>query len=209
VRGGIADESKESGRLSLFRLFFWYVTGMKTRWISVSALLFIAMAPPRAVGQSEDTKDSGRPSQSDAKRGQKGADQPADYSQEPRPIPETRGRLVALLGEDGKIDELVSKVRPELSSRRAIKLRSTSNEDGIAEFWVLVTPGPKVLAVKFISGDEQLADLAEEIRSAIFPDAFPDTTDVKLLRRGRLSCSHYSSECTFVLISEDSIRSVN
>jgi tetratricopeptide (TPR) repeat protein len=125
------------------------------------------------------------------------------------PMPETRQRLAVLLGSESRIDEFVNRAGEELSSQRTLKIRNPSKVDGNAEFWVLLTPGPKTEAVRFISGDDVLHAFSNEIRSLTFPDMFPDATETKLLRRGILSCSHYINECAFILISANDVHSVN
>jgi tetratricopeptide (TPR) repeat protein len=124
-------------------------------------------------------------------------------------MPETRQRLATLVGNESKIDDLVNAAGEELSSLRTLKLKNPGKVDGNAEFWVLLAPGPKTEAVRFISGDDKLRAFSSEIRSLTFVDMFPDATDTKLIRRGILSCSHYTNECAFILVSANDIRSVD
>ncbi len=58
----------------------------------------------------------------------------------------------------------------------------------VAEFWILFSPGPTVREVKFISGDEDLNQLLDDIQHTSFPDCFAGATDLRLVRRARLSC---------------------
>ena len=100
-------------------------------------------------------------------------------------------------------------MRWELSVRRTVKFKNRGNLKGNAEFWVLFVSGEKVADVRFISGDQTMRPLADSIRSAKFPAMFPDATETKLLRRGILSCSQVTSECTFVFLPVDDVHSLD
>ncbi len=124
-------------------------------------------------------------------------------------VPETRGRLAALLGSDAKVDPLVNASRGQLSTMRAVKLGPLLKEHAAAEFFVLLSPGPKVKDVKLISGDDKLRGFAENLRSAKYPQQFPDDTPTRVVRRGVLSCSAATGGCAFVLYLAEDVRSVN
>ena len=134
-----------------------------------------------------------------------------------RPVPETRKRLAALLGNEKQVDERVNAVREELVQQRIVKLGKLLKASANAEFFVLFAPGSasaagvstKVEDLKFVSGDEQLRPLAAALRSARYPVLFPDDTPTRLVRRGVLSCSALTSECVFVLYQADAVQSVN
>ena len=125
-----------------------------------------------------------------------------------QPFPETRKRLSALLGSDTGIDARVNAARSQLSSRRAIKFRNPRNVQGSADFWVVLTPGPKLETVKFISGKEDLRDYGDQLRVVPSLQSFPDAAETKLLRRGVLSCSQLTHECTFVLTPAEDVHSL-
>jgi TonB family protein len=130
----------------------------------------------------------------------------------PVPMPDTRTRLAALVGDETKIDALVNEAKPESSSRPAIKLKNHTKMDGNADFWVLLASGPTVAAVQFIAGDDRLKSLSDQVRASAFPDTFPDSKEVmevKVLRRARVTCSHSAKDCTLVVLSADSVHSVN
>jgi tetratricopeptide (TPR) repeat protein len=128
-----------------------------------------------------------------------------------RPDPETRGRLAAAAGVDEKkLDGLVAKYKEELQQARTIRL-GKANQTASADFFVLLGPsetGAKVEGSKFISGDEKLRNLTEELRSAKYHFTFPDDVAVKILRRGVVSCSSVAGDCLFVLMLPDDVRSV-
>ena len=127
-----------------------------------------------------------------------------------RPIPETRERLTALSGKNGTPPSAAPIL--SLQDLRIIHL-GKAKETGNAEFFVLLRngSGPKaaVEGVKFISGDEKLKSFTEALRNADYHVAFPDDTPVKILRRGNLSCSTSTGECTFVLTLPDDVRTVD
>jgi TonB family protein len=122
------------------------------------------------------------------------------------PLPETRGRLAALLGTDGDIDALAEQAKPQLKEARTIQIKNSHQTEGIAEFWILLSPGPKVRAVKFTTGEDELSPLSRDIEAAAFPDCFPDATELQLIRRGRLSCPPSSPKCSLLLNSAETVQ---
>jgi len=118
---------------------------------------------------------------------------------------ETRERLIALAGPDAKIDKLIEEGHGRLKESRTIAVANTHQVEGFAEFWILLSPGPVVQGVKFISGDEELAPFSKDLERVSYPDTFPEATELRLLRRGRLSCSHSSPDCHLQMISSQSV----
>ena len=66
-----------------------------------------------------------------------------------------------------------------------------------------------VEGVKFVSGDEKLKVFTDALRTADYHLTFPDDTPVKILRRGVLSCSTATGNCSFVLMLPDDVRTVD
>jgi tetratricopeptide (TPR) repeat protein/transglutaminase-like putative cysteine protease len=126
-----------------------------------------------------------------------------------RSAPGTRARLAALLGDEKRIDALVSKSKDELVAMRTISLGPLLKENATADFFVILTNGGKVDGVRFISGSEKLRGFADKLSAATYPVVFPDDTPTKLIRRGTLSCSAATGNCNFVLLSADTVTSVN
>jgi tetratricopeptide (TPR) repeat protein/transglutaminase-like putative cysteine protease len=139
-----------------------------------------------------------------------------------RPIPETRDRLAPLVGGSAKVDATVAKYKDELQQLRTIDLGKVAKETGSAEFFVLLSRGAgrpdsgragssaaTVEAVKFASGEEKLKVFTEALRTAEYRLTFPDDTPVKILRRGILSCSTATGNCSFVLMLPDDVRTVD
>jgi len=129
-----------------------------------------------------------------------------------RPTLETRGKLAALVGGEGKVPAAIEQRRLALQATRTLKLGKIPQAAGTAEFFVVLTSssaGAKIEAAKFISGEEKLKPLTENLRSARIDFAFPDDVPTKILRRGILSCSKDSGECEFVMMLPEDVHSVN
>jgi tetratricopeptide (TPR) repeat protein len=133
----------------------------------------------------------------------------------PHSVPETRARLTLLLKGNAGIDDLVNKARPELVSARSFVLKGLSKEDATADFLILLSPAGadgssvKIEAVKFLSGSDALQSFVDQLRSLDYHTVFPDASPVKLVRRGTLSCSAKTGDCTFTLARPEDVRAVN
>jgi hypothetical protein len=66
-----------------------------------------------------------------------------------------------------------------------------------------------VESVRYVSGSEDLKNVAAALKGSEISAAFPDNNPTKLIRRGTLSCSPSSGDCTFVMAEADSITSVD
>ncbi len=128
-----------------------------------------------------------------------------------QPPAETRGRLMALLGSDAAVDvdKLTADACPQLKEARTIPVKNAHQAEGIAEFWILLSPGPTVRGIKFITGDDELAQFSKDLQVLPFPDSFPEATEVQLLRRGRLSCAPAAANCSLFLVSADAARQLD
>jgi predicted negative regulator of RcsB-dependent stress response len=129
-----------------------------------------------------------------------------------RPTNETRARLAALVGGDAKVAPAIEQHRLDFQVLRTVKLGKIAPAAGSADFFVLITStsaGTKIEAAKFISGDEKLKPLSENLRTAKIAFPFPDTVPTNILRRGVLSCSSATGECEFVLMLPEDVHSVD
>jgi Flp pilus assembly protein TadD len=127
-------------------------------------------------------------------------------------VPETRARLIVLLGGNAGIDELVAKNKPELTKSRVFPAGDLLKQNARADFFVLLSPGarnPKVEAVKFVSGSQDLRAFAEKLRALEFGPMFPDASPAKLVRRGTLACAATTGSCTFTLALPEDVRTLN
>ena len=87
----------------------------------------------------------------------------------------------------------------EVQNLRTIEISGLPKKMASAQFWLVFTP-QGVEEVKMISGDPSLSQAADQIRKHAFPQTFPDPGPVKIVRRGILSCSQFSSTCQLVLM---------
>jgi tetratricopeptide (TPR) repeat protein len=129
-----------------------------------------------------------------------------------RPTLETRSRLAALVGGDTKVLTAIEQHKLDFQGLRTVKLGKLSSLSGTAEFFVVLAASPagtRVEAAKFISGEEKLKPLTENLRSAKIDFAFPDDAPTKILRRGILSCSKTNGECEFVMMLPEDVHSVD
>jgi Flp pilus assembly protein TadD len=130
----------------------------------------------------------------------------------PHSVPESRARLVMLLGGNAGVDSLVKQAQTEVASMRILPAGKFLKEDAQADFLVLLSPdgkGAKVEGVRFISGSERLRPFAAKLRTLDYGSTFPDASPVKLVRRGTLACSAATADCTFTLIRPEDVRAVN
>ena len=118
---------------------------------------------------------------------------------------ETRERLVSLAGAGANIDTMIEEGRGLLKDARTITVNNFHQAEGFAEFWILLSPGPTVRGLKFISGDDELAPFAKDLESISYPNTFPEATELKLLRRGRLACTRSSPDCRLQMISSQTV----
>ena len=129
-----------------------------------------------------------------------------------RPTHETEMRLATLVGGDAKASKVVDQRRPDFQAMRTIKFGKIAPASGSADFFVLITSTggkARVEAAKFVSGEEKLKPLTENLRSAKIDFAFPDDVPTQILRRGTLSCSKETGECEFVMILPEDVHSVD
>ena len=86
-----------------------------------------------------------------------------------RPTLETRGRLAALVGGDAKVPAAIEQHKMALQATRTLKLGKITQAAGTAEFFVVLTSSStstKIEAAKFISGEEKLKPMKENLRTA-------------------------------------------
>ncbi|HXH67646.1 MAG TPA: TonB family protein, partial [Candidatus Limnocylindrales bacterium] len=117
-----------------------------------------------------------------------------------------RERLAALAPPDANTDQMIEEGKRLLKESRTITVKNSHQVEGFAEFWILLSPGPKVLGVKFVTGDEELAPFANDLQTVSYPNTFPETTELRLLRRGRLACSRSSTDCNLQMISSSNVQ---
>ncbi|PYV73648.1 MAG: hypothetical protein DMG96_22365 [Acidobacteria bacterium] len=129
-----------------------------------------------------------------------------------RPTLETRTRLAALVGGDSKATTAVEQHKQDLQRLQTVNLGKISAVDGTADFFVVMTSsaaGTKIESAKFITGEDKLKPLTENLRGAKIDFAFPDDVPTKILRRGVLTCSSKAGGCSFVMTLPEDVHSVD
>jgi transglutaminase-like putative cysteine protease/tetratricopeptide (TPR) repeat protein len=128
-------------------------------------------------------------------------------------LPETRERLMKLRGGEVKAIQPKAGSRPnavrplplapeeELGRLRTTTIPELTQKHGSAEVFVLFSAS-KLLDVQFIRGDEQLKGSMDAISHLHFNNvSFPDEGPERIVRRGILSCSPYSTpSCSLVFL---------
>lgn len=127
----------------------------------------------------------------------------------PGAMADTQLRLASLLGGNVEADRMAKEATASLAESHTFAIKNAKGAEGIGEFWVLVVPGPKISAAKFISGDAELRSFTDVFESTMFPETFPDDKEIKLLRRGKLACLKTADMCHFFVSSAETVRSVN
>ena len=89
----------------------------------------------------------------------------------------------------------------ELSRMREVKITSAPHPSAHGTFEIILSAG-KVEDVTQIDGDESLKSLIEKMKEAKYSVEFPDTSRVKIVRRGIVSCG--SRGCDLVLLESES-----
>ena len=123
-------------------------------------------------------------------------------------MPKTHQRLLALLKTDSRVFGAEQRARRDLIQLRSVRLPRLTTGTATAEFFVLFTAGPKVAAVKFVSGSDALRPAIKDLSSARFNLSFPDAGDERIVRRGVVDCERVVPYCQFILMTPDSVRSV-
>jgi len=126
----------------------------------------------------------------------------------PQSNPETRARLMLLLGGNAQIDDLVAKSKLHIAESHTLVVKDLQNQDTAADFLLLFSALPKEGgtigtqpdAVKFLTGSESLRSQADRLHSINYGEIFPEISRAKLLRRGTLACSAVTGNCTFTLL---------
>jgi tetratricopeptide (TPR) repeat protein len=98
----------------------------------------------------------------------------------------------------------------ELQNLRVTRLEDFAEKPekhASAEFFLLFSPGPKTVDVKFIGGSDELRSAGRVLKEAEIDTHFPDDHAAQIVRRGVLDCEPEVSDCVFVLIPPDLVHS--
>ena len=106
----------------------------------------------------------------------------------------------------GKSNRMPVSPGEELGKLRTIGIPSLHNQTGSAEFFLLISPAG-IEDVQFISGEESLKSAAHAIQTTKYEFPFPDAGPEKIIRRGILSCSSYTTPtCQLTLLVPSTVR---
>jgi len=114
---------------------------------------------------------------------------------------------------ENKAEVCLDQQRQRIANLRAYDVPEAKG-DGSAEFFIALTPGPKVAEVRFASGSEKLKPLASSLKIIRFKMDFPDEGDARVVRRGILSCTAGEKKppetpCSFILLKPEDVHSVD
>ena len=115
-----------------------------------------------------------------------------------------RDKLVTVLGNPKKADDVIKQASNKDFTGK-LDLGALSKTDGQADYAFVFAPGPKVEAVKFLTGDDKLKGLNDKLATVKYPVEFPDTTPTKLVRRGTVTCKN--DDCTLTFQASDEVIS--
>ncbi len=119
--------------------------------------------------------------------------------------PEAREHLDALLKNKKKEEEALKQATTELASITDINVGALGPDKMQGNIALVFSPGPKVDAVKVLSGDDKVREAAKRLSSEKYGVLFPDDTPTKLVRRGTVSCK--TSGCVVELMSPELVTS--
>ena len=112
----------------------------------------------------------------------------------------SKERLTALAGAE-KVDALIEEGHALLKEARTLSVANAHKLEGFAEYWILLSPGPTVRGVKFVTGDDELKVFEKDLEAVAYPNTFPEATELRLLRRGRLSCTSGATDCKLQMVA--------
>jgi tetratricopeptide (TPR) repeat protein/transglutaminase-like putative cysteine protease len=122
-----------------------------------------------------------------------------------RPPEGTRDRLQRLVGSQ-QVERVIDAARTEFVTMRTVRLKTPLFADVAGEVQLVFGAGARVESVRVVKGPaSQLEPLRGAIRSATYLVALPDTTTVKIVRRGVVTCSTPSGTCVLVLFPADQL----
>ncbi|HKS82726.1 MAG TPA: DUF3857 domain-containing protein [Candidatus Acidoferrales bacterium] len=87
-----------------------------------------------------------------------------------------------------------------LQDDRTVKIRKLAAKHVNAQFSVLLGPGAKVVASRFMNGSDELRGATDALVGAAFKMPLPDDHSVRIFRTGFLDCEPELPNCIFVLI---------
>jgi hypothetical protein len=113
----------------------------------------------------------------------------------------SRARLAKLAaGRAADLD--VTKGQAELAQMQSVRVRGLAQNSGQAEFILVFDGSSRPQRAEFHGGTPEMRNAETPLTDNDYPVSFPESTSVKIVRRGVLSCS--VSGCALVLKPPDS-----
>jgi len=125
-----------------------------------------------------------------------------------RNVPAIRERLDRIWGIT-QATRAIERAREQLGRLRTARVKPAKAVNGSAEFFVLFSPGGKVEDVRYVSGAEGLRAATASLRTLPYDMAIPPASQAHLLRRGILMCTTPKLGCDFVLLTPDTVHTVD
>lgn len=113
---------------------------------------------------------------------------------------EARRRVAELVGGDAQVDERLKQFQRNIAPVRTANITNSAGEQGITQYTIMIDASSKVLELSSTTPDDALASLKSDVRSALLPQSFPDTTLKKLPRLSTLTCAGSNQPCVFTLL---------
>jgi tetratricopeptide (TPR) repeat protein/transglutaminase-like putative cysteine protease len=102
----------------------------------------------------------------------------------------------------------INKAREELGKIRTYKVPRAGAANGSGEFFVVFDANGAVEDAKFIDGNSSLPPMLTPLKKVHFGYTIPSASDAKFVRRGIMMCTPASSNCDFVVLTVDTVRSL-
>ncbi len=114
-------------------------------------------------------------------------------------------QLLKMLSGADSADKEIADATSELLQMRTIKVPALPGVTASAQFALTFDSSSKPERVEWLDGDASLRKAADLLRGQEFPVKFPDVSSVKIVRKGKLSCS--PSGCVVVLQPLEGLQS--
>jgi tetratricopeptide (TPR) repeat protein len=121
---------------------------------------------------------------------------------DPDDLVEARERLVKMAGQEANVSELIRRGHADLEALASAVLDNPGKNRGSADF-IMTIAGDKILDVRRVGGDAELASFSESLRRVPLPVWIPEEGGIEILRRGTLTCKSDSTGCHFVLLNAE------
>jgi tetratricopeptide (TPR) repeat protein len=120
--------------------------------------------------------------------------------------PQFRDKLISRISASESSSTSWNKSQDELQRMRTLPVHVSLDADNSAQFTIVLSKGPKVDEVRFLSGANELRNADGALTALKFDLDFPDDGPTRLVQLGTLNCSGLRKDCVLVLYSPPSFR---